>query len=103
MLLPAAVQSVRSCAAALLPYVGEDMLVEDVSDFLTQLGGIGAGLQELLEISPSLGKLFGGLATDRCNKSRFQWGSSMKKKTPSRCSSIKTDCNVAAAMSTPHV
>jgi len=60
VLLPAA-QTVRSCAAALLPYVGEEMLIEDVSDFLTQLGGIGAGLQELLEISPSLGKLFGGL------------------------------------------
>eukprot|EP00775_Hariotina_reticulata_P004265 gene4265-4517_t len=57
----AASTSVRSCAAALLPYVGEDMLVEDVADFLTQLGGIGAGLQELLEISPSLGKLFGAI------------------------------------------
>lgn len=52
-----AVQSVQETAAELAPYCG-GCSAEDVEAFLSQLGGIGAGLHELMKADQNIGGIF---------------------------------------------
>jgi hypothetical protein len=52
-----AVQSVQKAASELLHY--SDASTEEVAAFLTHLGGIGAGLHEMLQTEQNVGGVFG--------------------------------------------
>lgn len=68
-----AVQSVQKAAAGLAPYT-DGASADEVAAFLTHLGGIGAGLHEMMQTEDgNVGQIF-----------REYAGSSHKKRRPSR-------------------